>query len=210
MFIAIEGIDGAGKSTQVHLLVQWLQEQGFSVQVCRDPGSTDLGESIRQILLQSRHQIGAKAQMLLYMAARAQMVDERIAPWLHRQGTVVVCDRYVLSNVVYQGYGCGLDPQTIWQVGQVATGGIMPQLTLVLDVELDVARGRLEGPRDRVESLGEDFFLRLIDGYRREAARDPERIVLIPAQGSAEEVHGKIRQVVGKHLASSARGKKKP
>ncbi len=210
MFIAIEGIDGAGKSTQVQQLAQWLKEQGYAVQVCRDPGSTDLGESIRQILLQSRHQIGAKAQMLLYMAARAQMVDERIAPWLHREGTVVVCDRYVLSNVVYQGYGCGLDPQTIWQVAQVATGGVMPQLTLVLDVELAVARQRLQGPRDRVESLGEDFFLRLIDGYRREAARDPEHVVLVPAGDSPEEVHRRIRRIVGGRLASSAPDRKKP
>ncbi len=210
MFIAIEGIDGAGKSTQVHLLAQWLKQQGHTVQVCRDPGSTDLGESIRQLLLQSRHQIGAKAQMLLYMAARAQMVDERIAPWLHRPGTVVVCDRYVLSNVVYQGYGCGLDPQTIWQVGQVATAGVMPQLTLVLDVELAVARRRLQGPRDRIESLGEDFFRRLIDGYRREAARDPQHIVLVPAEGPAEQVHQAIRQIVSEHLASSAPGSKKP
>ena len=200
MFIAIEGIDGAGKSTQVQMLAQWLQDSGYQVQVCRDPGSTDLGESIRRILLESRHQIGAKAQMLLYMAARAQMVDERIAPWLHRPGSVVVADRYVLSNVVYQGYGCGLEPETIWQVGQVATGGVMPQLTLVLDVSLAVARQRLKGPRDRVESLGTDFFQRLIEGYRREASLAPERIVLIPAEGSAREVHEQIRQQVAKRL----------
>ncbi len=200
MFIAIEGIDGAGKTTQVQMLAQWLQDSGYQVQVCRDPGSTDLGESIRRILLESRHQIGAKAQMLLYMAARAQMVDERIAPWLHRSGTVVVADRYVLSNVVYQGYGCGLEPETIWQVGQVATGGVMPQLTLVLDVSLAVARQRLKGPRDRVESLGTDFFQRLIEGYRREASLAPERIVLIPAEGSAREVHEQIRQQVAKRL----------
>ena len=200
MFIAIEGIDGAGKTTQVQMLAQWLQDSGYQVQVCRDPGSTDLGESIRQILLESRHQIGAKAQMLLYMAARAQMVDERIAPWLHRSGTVVVADRYVLSNVVYQGYGCGLEPETIWQVGQVATGGVMPQLTLVLDVSLAVAQQRLKGPRDRVESLGTDFFQRLIEGYRREASLAPDRIVLIPAEGSAREVHEQIRQQVAKRL----------
>ncbi len=200
MFIAIEGIDGAGKTTQVQMLAQWLQDSGYRVQVCRDPGSTDLGESIRRLLLESRHQIGAKAQMLLYMAARAQMVDERIAPWLHRSGTVVVADRYVLSNVVYQGYGCGLEPETIWQVGQVATGGVMPQLTLVLDVSLAVAQQRLKGPRDRVESLGTDFFLRLIEGYRREASLAPERIVLIPAEGSAREVHERIRQQVAKRL----------
>ncbi len=200
MFIAIEGIDGAGKSTQARLLVRWLDQQGRSAVLCRDPGSTDLGEEVRKLLLASRHQIGAKAQMLLYMAARAQMVDELIAPTLYKRKAIVVCDRYVLSNVVYQGYGCGLDPEVIWQVGQVATGGVMPQLTIVLDLEVHTAQQRLQGPRDRIETLGQDFFQRLVEGYRQEAQRHSHNIVLVPADRSVEEIHQEICQLVQSRL----------
>ena len=132
MFLSIDGGDGTGKSTQVELLGAWLREQGHEVVACRDPGSTPLGEAVRGILL-DRHDlhIDRRSEMLLYMAARAQMVEEVIRPAL-AEGKTVLCDRYLLANVVYQGYGGGLDVATLWEVGRVATGGLMPDLTIVL------------------------------------------------------------------------------
>ena len=145
MFLSIDGGDGTGKSTQVELLAQWLRQQGRDVVTCRDPGSTPLGEAVRNILL-DRHDlhIDRRSEMLLYMAARAQMVEEVIRPALE-QGKTVLCDRYLLANVAYQGYGGGLDVPTLWEVGRVATGGLMPDLTIVLDVPAGGGR-RADGP----------------------------------------------------------------
>jgi dTMP kinase len=120
MFLSIDGGDGTGKSTQTELLCQWLREQSRAVVACRDPGSTRLGEAVRNLLL-NRHdlEIDRRSEMLLYMAARAQMVEEVIRPALE-QGKAVVSDRYLLANVAYQGYGGGLDVATLWEVGRVA------------------------------------------------------------------------------------------
>src|SRR5437868_6589400 len=121
MFFSFDGIDGVGKSTQLELFVQWLRESGRDVVSCRDPGSTELGEAIRKILLADfETPIARRSEMLLYMAARAQLVEQVIRPALAR-GQVVVCDRFLLANVVYQGYAGGLDVETLWNVGRVAT-----------------------------------------------------------------------------------------
>src|SRR3954452_23253261 len=126
VFFSFDGIDGAGKSTQVRLFEEALRKQGYDVVVCRDPGSTPLGERVRELLLASDDAtpISRRAEMLLYMAARAQLVDEVIGPAL-AAGKVVVADRYLLANVVYQGHAGGLKPEDVWQVGLVATGGVM-------------------------------------------------------------------------------------
>ena len=154
MFLSIDGGDGTGKSTQVELLGQWLRQRGHDVVACRDPGSTPLGEAVRSILL-DRHDlhIDRRSEMLLYMAARSQMVEEVIRPALE-QGKTVVSDRYLLANVVYQGHGGGLDVATLWEVGRVATGGLMPDLTIVLDVPAEVAAARMARPLDRMEQAG--------------------------------------------------------
>ena len=196
MFISIDGGDGTGKSTQVELLAPWLRQQGRDVVACRDPGSTPLGEAIRGILL-DRHDlhIHRRSEMLLYMAARAQMVEEVIRPALD-QGKTVLCDRYLLANVAYQGYGGGFDVTTLWEVGRVATGGLMPELTIVLDVPAEVAAARMARPLDRMEKQGTAFHVRVRDGFLAEAARAPERIVVIDAVGSIEEVQAEIRKIV--------------
>ncbi|MFP6670661.1 MAG: dTMP kinase, partial [Pirellulaceae bacterium] len=117
MFISFDGVDGVGKSTQTELFVEWLREQGRTVVTCRDPGSTELGERLRTLVLKaSEIKIDAESEMLLYMAARAQLVAEVIQPAL-AAGQVVVSDRFLLANVVYQGHAAGLDPQSIWDVG---------------------------------------------------------------------------------------------
>ena len=134
-FLVLDGPDGGGKTTQAARLADWLRERGFDVVACRDPGGTELGNRLRSILL-DRHAvpISIRAEMLLYMASRAQMVEEVIRPALEA-GHVVVCDRFLLATIVYQGHAGGLDPSEIAAVGKAATGGLFPDLTIVLDVD---------------------------------------------------------------------------
>jgi dTMP kinase len=196
MFLSIDGGDGSGKSTQVELLCQWFGEQGHAVVTCRDPGSTQLGEAVRNILLH-RHDlpIDRRSEMLLYMAARSQMVEEVIRPAL-AEGKTVVSDRYLLANVAYQGYGGGLDVAALWEVGHIATAGLMPDLTIVLDVPPDVAAARMSRPLDRMEQQGAAFCARVREGFLAEAARAPGKIVVLSAAGSVAEVQTEIRRVV--------------
>jgi dTMP kinase len=197
MFLSIDGGDGAGKSTQVELLCGWLRERGHHVLACRDPGSTHLGEAVRGILLDQHDlHIDRRSEMLLYMAARAQMVEEVIRPALE-QGKTVVSDRYLLANVVYQGYGGGLDVATLWEVGRIATAGLMPDVTIVLDVPADVAAVRMSAPLDRMEKQGDTFHARVRQGFLAEAAKAPEKIVVVSAAGSINEVQAEIRRAVG-------------
>ena len=206
-FIVLEGIDGAGKSSQVEPLVAWLRGCGRAVTTCRDPGATAAGDAIRAILL-DRHdlQLAPTSEMLLYMAARAQLVAEVIQPSLAR-GEWVVSDRYLLANIVYQGHAGGLDPDTIRQVGAVATGGLEPDLVLLFDVDLETAARRLARPLDKLENRGADHRSRLRDGYRQEAARRPDRWVVIDAAQPLPHVTGQIvHAVAGQfHVSIDAR-----
>jgi dTMP kinase len=134
MFFSFDGVDGTGKSTQVELFCSWLQECGHEVETYRDPGGTKLGERIREILLTSEDTpIHRRSEMLLYMASRTQLVEEVLRPAL-ASGKVIVTDRFLLANVVYQGYAGGLDIEACKTVGQVATGGLLPDHTFVLDM----------------------------------------------------------------------------
>lgn len=164
--------------------------------VCRDPGSTPLGEAIRGLLL-DRHDlhIHRRSEMLLYMAARTQMVEEIIRPSLE-QGKTVLADRYLLANVAYQGYGGGLDVATLWEVGRTATGGLMPDLTVVLDVPADVAASRIARPLDRMELQGAEFHARVREGFLAEAAKSPDKIVVVDAAGTVDEVQAAIRKKI--------------
>ena len=200
MFISIDGGDGAGKSTQLRRLADWLASAGHAVVTCCDPGSTALGEAVRHLLLhRTEVAIDRVSEMLLYMAARAQLTAEVIRPALKRDA-MVLCDRYLLANVVYQGYGGGLDLETIRQVGHVATGGLLPDLSIVLDLPAEAAAARLCGTLDRMERQGATFHARVREGFLAEAARDPERIVVVDAAKNIEEVAAAIRGVVAAHL----------
>jgi len=224
LFISIDGVDGCGKSTQVARLAEWLQERGCRVATCRDPGATPLGEAVRGLLL-DRHdlQIDLRGEMLLYMAARAQLVQQVIVPAL-RTGMIVVCDRYLLANVVYQGHAGGLGAQTVWRVGRVATGGLMPDLTVVLDLPVERAAERLGADLDRMERRGAEFQKRVREGFLQEARRgrppwprwwhsgsqraqrlgcSPGEVkihrpvfALADAEGSVEQVQAEIRRLV--------------
>ena len=194
MFFSFDGIDGAGKSTQMELFCAWLGERGQCVVACRDPGSTPLGDAVRSLLLDRRDlAIGRRAEAFLYMAARAQLVEQIIRPALDR-GETVVCDRYLLANVVYQGHAGGLDVNELWRVGQLATGGLEPDLTFVLDIRPEAAAKRIERPLDRMESQGDDFRRRLREGFRIEAARRPDKILVIDADRPIDVIQSDIRR----------------
>jgi dTMP kinase len=202
LFLSLDGIDGAGKSTQHRLLCDWLTTLGHQVVACRDPGTTPLGEKIRTLLLDRQHAtIGRRAEMLLYMAARAQMVEEIIRPALDA-GKTVVSDRFLLANVVYQGHAGGLNPDEIWQIGAVATQGIEPHLTLLLDMPPEAATRRIHRALDHMEQQGDDYRARLRAGFMAEAARHPDRITVINAAQTIDKVHSDIRAAVSRILPS--------
>lgn len=203
VFFSFDGIDGGGKSTQLKLFCQWLAEQGREPIVCRDPGSTAAGEQIRQLLLAADDSIpiAPRSEMLLYMAARAQLVDEIIRPAL-ASGRVVVSDRYLLANVVYQGYGGGLPVETVKQVGAVAIDGVAPDCTFLLDIEPSVALARMGRQLDRVESRGEAYRERLRQGFLTEAAADG-RVHVIGADREIDAIQSDLRAIAAKILASN-------
>jgi dTMP kinase len=194
-FLSLDGIDGTGKSTQCRLLADWLRGRGFDVVFCVDPGGTPLGQEVRQILLSGRHHLTPACEALLFMASRAQLVAEVIRPALDA-GKVVLSDRFLLANVVYQGYGGGLDVEQLWQVGALSTGGVEPDLTLLLDLPLDAALARRGRPADRMESKPREYHERVREGFLTEARRRPDRIILIDAQPGIDEVQARLRQVV--------------
>src|SRR5262245_58532720 len=132
-FLSMDGLDGSGKSTQCRLLANWIRSRGQRVTECADPGGTPLGDVIPDLLLARRREMTLASEAFLFMASRAQLTAEIIRPALER-GEIVISDRYLLANVVYQGHAGGLDPELLWQMGRLATGGLEPALTFVLDV----------------------------------------------------------------------------
>jgi dTMP kinase len=203
LFFSFDGIDGVGKSTQLRLFCDWLVQRGIAPVVCRDPGSTPLGEKIREILLNIDHRtaIGPRSETLLYMAARAQLVDEVIRPAL-TAGQMVVSDRYLLANIAYQGYAGGVDVEALRQVGSVATEGLLPDCTFLLDMEPAAALTRLGRQLDRVESRGPAYRQRLRDGFLREAEKMGGSVHVIPADRPVEAIQADIRQIAEKALAA--------
>ncbi len=206
-FITVEGIDGSGKSTQVRSLAGRLVAAGYPVRVTREPGGTPMAEDIRQLLLQPRPEpVEPWTEVLLYAAARAQHVAGLIRPALV-QGQVVVCDRFVDSSVAYQGYGRGLDAQRIRDLNRIATGGLEPDLTLVLDIDPAVGMARLcnrkKGPGglDRLEQEQADFHRLVRHGYREMAETEGKRMVIISAEQPPERVADLVWDVVRERLA---------
>lgn len=192
MFIVFEGVDGAGKSTQAELLARELGARSQPVELVREPGGTPLGEELREILLRpDRCAIAPEAELFLFMAARAQLVRERIQPAL-RQGRIVISDRFLWSSVVYQGARCSLSFDEILRMGRVATGGLIPDRTFVIDLEPEIALARVEKP-DRMEAGGIELQRRVREGFLALARRFPETAVVIDGRGSAEEVFNRVR-----------------
>jgi dTMP kinase len=195
LFISLDGVDGAGKSTQCRLLAEWLRAQGYGVVQCHDPGGTELGQELRNILLHHRGAMSPTCEALLFMASRAQLVTEVIRPALG-VGQIVIADRFLLANVVYQGHAGGLDPAQLWNVGLFCTGGLEPDLTLVLDLPLDVSFARRKDAADRMESRGVDYFAKVRAGFVAEAQRRPDRCWVIDASAPVNQVQEALRQAL--------------
>lgn len=206
LFLSLDGPDGAGKTTQAARLVRWLErDHGRTVVPCRDPGGTPLGDRLRSLLL-DRHGIpvSLRAEMLLYMASRAQLVEDVIRPALGR-GDIVVSDRFLLANVAYQGHAGGLPPDDIWAVGRLATGGLLPDLTLLLDVPPDLALRRSGGPRDRIEDRPEAYRQAVRRGFLDAARSYPAPIAIIDAAADPDTVFHRIQSEVHRALGAHPR-----
>lgn len=201
-FVSLDGIDGTGKTTQLTLLAERLRESGLTVTACTDPGGTEIGAKLREILLFGRQaQMSMRAEALLFMASRAELVERIIRPALAR-GEVVLSDRFLLANVVYQGHAGGLDPADLWAVGQFSTSGLDPDRVLVLDLPIETAKARRKEAADRMESRDDWYFRRVRAGFLMEAGRRPDTHRVIDATGSVEQVHEAIHAAVRELLVS--------
>lgn len=213
-FIVFEGGEGSGKTTQLRRSHDWLLNSeiwrtlqtihpGAHLVSTREPGGTDLGREIRQWLLHpsTHHPMHDRAELLLYAADRAQHVEEQLRPELAR-GALILCDRYTDSTIAYQGYGRGLDLTLIHQLNHLATGGLKSDLTLWLDVEVEVglARTQRRGVADRMEQTGFAFHQRVRSGFAELAAAHPTRIVRVDANRSEAEVFATVQAVLQRHL----------
>jgi dTMP kinase len=192
MFLVFEGIDGAGKSTQARLLKEYLESQyGCQVLLVREPGGTELGEKVRQLLLDPHSgDLAAEVEMFLFMAARAHLCRTRISPALQR-GEVVISDRFTWSTVVYQGFVGGLDPGDVLRLGRIATPGLEPTYTFVIDLPPEEAFQRLD-EQDRMERKGLGFQRRVRQGFLSLAAEHPASCAVVDGRGAAREVAERV------------------
>jgi dTMP kinase len=194
LFITFEGPDGSGKTTQARRLAEYLQARGLPILLTREPGGTEISEQIRQVILSTRNQaMRNEAEVLLFSAARAQIVAELIRPAL-AAGKIVVCDRYSDSTLAYQGYGLGLDLDALRAITQFATGGLVPDLTFYIDVPAEVGLTRRQrGKTNRLDQKDVEYHTRVRNGYLELAKAEPRRWVVIDGTASVEEVQGQIR-----------------
>jgi dTMP kinase len=193
VFISFEGLDGCGKTTQAAMLAATLELEGRTVVRVREPGGTPIGERIRELLLDGDSVIGGAAEALLYAAARAQLVDQVILPALAR-GEVVVADRFIDSSLAYQGVARGLGLEQVLQANELATGGLMPDITLLLELPPELAAGRRGDTPDRIESESDGFHAAVAEGFAAAAARFPERIRVVDASGPPRAVLARVRE----------------
>jgi dTMP kinase len=199
-FITLEGGDGAGKTTQAELLTAWLEEHGRTVVRTREPGGTDLGQRIREMVLHERGHVAPRAEALLYAADRAHHVETVVRPALAR-GAVVLQDRYIDSSVAYQGVARGLGADRIRSVSEWAADGLVPDLTVLLDLDVTVGRSRVAAARgdvfDRLESEAATFHETVRRAFLDAAAAEPERFLVVDAGQPADAVHRRVRAAVG-------------
>lgn len=208
-FITFEGGEGSGKSTQARLLAGYLKQKGYDVLATREPGGTGIGDAIRAVLLNPEYtEMGNVTELLLLAASRAQNVYERIKPGLER-GAVVICDRFIDSTLAYQGYGRNFDLKLLEALNRLATGGVTPDLTILLDLPVEIGLQRAKaldkgeakpGEGDRIEQLDIEFHRRLRKGFLELAGREPKRFRVLEISGSIEATQGKVVKIVEKFL----------
>lgn len=202
VFITLEGGDGSGKTTQADLLREWLTGEGRTVVRTREPGGTEVGVEIREIVLHHRGDIAPRAEALLYAADRAHHVATVVRPALER-GDVVIQDRYIDSSVAYQGAGRVLDAEAVRGLSEWATDGLVPDLTILLDLDAEAARGRLDEARtrfDRLEAEASEFHDRVRAAYLALAESEPDRFLVVDAARPVEEIAEVVRTRVAQLL----------
>ena len=203
MFITLEGPEGSGKSMQICQLAEYIREQGFEVLTTREPGGTFIGDQIREVIMRMENtMMSPRAEILLFCAARAQIVEEVIRPNLEK-GLVVISDRYADSTLAYQGYGHGLDLGILKEILRFATGGLQPDLTLLLDVDVEegLKRRRIGGGEwNRLDAHQIAFHQRVRQGYLKMAAEEPDRWRVINARQKPDQVQKDLRLVVTQTL----------
>lgn len=197
-FISLEGIEGTGKSTQAKLLSDYLKEKGFEVVLTEEPGGTQIGLRIRELLLSVEHkEMTAVTELLLYNASRSQHIKEIIFPAISR-GAIVITDRFTDSTFAYQGYGRRIDMNLIDSIDLIATGGLRPDITILLDLDAEVGLKRNRGinKTDRLELENLEFHQRVRNGYHNLAEKEPERIKLIDASAGIREIQNRISSII--------------
>lgn len=191
LFITFEGADGCGKTTQLMLLAKYLKSKGRDVIVTREPGARGLGEKIREILLNYDGEVSSQAEAFLFLADRAQHIDVIVNPAV-KNGKIVLCDRHTDSTIAYQGYGRGLDIDRIKMLNNLATGDRRPDLTFVFDIDVETSMKRVGNEKDRMESAGVEFFNRVRNGYHKISELEPERVKVLDASKSIEDIHKEV------------------
>lgn len=203
MFITLEGPDGSGKSIQVPALAEFVRQLGYDVLTTREPGGTSIGDQIREVIMSMKNKsMNPRTEILLFCAARAQIVSEVIRPQLEK-GVVVISDRYADSTLAYQGYGHGLDLKVLRGILDFATGGLTPDLTLLLDVDVETGLSRRQqggGEWNRLDDYALAFHRRVRDGYLELAAAEPQRWVRIDASQAPQIVQQYMQEAVSRHL----------
>jgi dTMP kinase len=196
VLITVEGVEGSGKTTQMRRLARWLAREGYPIEQTREPDGTPLGVAVRR-LFERRPQ--PLAEMFLFLAARHQHVAERLTPWL-RRGRVVLCDRYTDATVAYQGYARGLDPEMIRDLNVRATGGVLPDLTLLFDLDPAAGFRRIGRRRDTFERQALAFHRRVRQGYLEIQRAEPKRVRKIDAARPPTVVAAEVQTIVGEYL----------
>ena len=199
LLLTFEGAEGSGKSTQIKLLEAYFRKRGDRVLVLREPGSTALSEALREILLDKKNtSLSHKTELFLYLAARVQLVQEKIIPAL-KEKTIILCDRFQDSTLVYQGYGLGLDKKIISMMGKFATGDILPELTFLLDIAAKEGLRRAGGSKDRIQGRSLTYHRRVRNGYLALARKYPKRIKVIQAK-DISRTHDEIKKLLEEFL----------
>lgn len=199
LFITFEGADGCGKTTQINLLKEYLENQGYEVVLTREPGAKGLGEKVREILLNYDGVVSDRCESFLFLADRAQNIDIIVNPAV-ADGKIVLCDRHIDSTVAYQGYGRGLDIKRIKMLNDIATNGRKPDLTIVFDIDVETSMKRVGKEKDRMESAGIEFHNRVRNGYLEIAKEEPERIKVVNAAASIDVVFENVKTIFHKTL----------
>lgn len=194
LFITFEGADGCGKTTQLNRLANYLTPAKAIIKT-REPGAKGLGEKLREILLNYDGEIAPRCESFLFLADRAQHIEQIVKPAIN-EGKIVLCDRHTDSTVAYQGYGRGLDLNEINYLNNLATGGLKPDLTIVFDVDIETSMTRVGTEKDRMETAGIEFFNRVRNGYLEIAKQEPERVKVLNAAKSIDEVFSDLLNII--------------